>query len=93
MKRKINSVILMSLNTEHVFFNRPRCGGHRASLKLFMKTNFTPHQLLWAASHDWFISGDEFSIVCRNDWVKGGKVERDPIIHTNFNKLRNWAGY
>lgn len=36
--------------------------------------NFTPSQLAWARSHDWFISGNLSEIVCRNEWIKQGAV-------------------
>lgn len=50
--------------------------------------NFTLAQLTWAAQHDWYISGDIFKIVCRDD------LEPDHIkTFTDFATLRNWAGY
>jgi len=52
--------------------------------------NFTPAQLAWARSHDWFISGDRTEIKCREVYAhEPARV----ITFTNFKKLRDWAGY
>lgn len=55
--------------------------------------NFSPGQLAWARSHDWFISGNLSEIVCRNEWIKDGTRHEETVKHTNFRKLREWAGY
>jgi hypothetical protein len=60
--------------------------------------NFTQAQLEWARAHDWFVSGDlseitgESAIVdCNQNPPKVCGVDRQTF--TNFQTLRDWAGY
>ncbi len=48
--------------------------------------NFTKNQIKWASEHDWFVSGDASKIVCNEDGIKN-------VEFTNFQLLREWAGY
>ena len=58
-----------------------------------MKNNFTPQQVKWASRHDWFISGNESEIICKDDYIQAGMIFKGAITHTDFIGLRNWAGY
>lgn len=64
-----------------------------STLYRWEKDNFTPEQLAFARSHNWFISGNLSEIVCRNEWIKDGTRHEETVKHTNFRKLRDWAGY
>ena len=55
--------------------------------------NFTKQQLAWARSHDWFVSGNSWEILCRDESVKDGQLHTATVTHTNFQTLREWAGY
>lgn len=61
-------------------------------------TNFTNGQLKWASQHDWFVSGNQTEIVGQSDVVDCNVnppvlagVDRQTF--TNFQALRDWAGY
>ena len=60
--------------------------------------NFTSAQILWASQHDWFVTGNQAEIVGRNE-IWNGKhgvncaVEISNQAFTNFQALRDWAGY
>lgn len=69
------------------------CFSSREAQRNGTQINFTLGQLAWACSHDWFISGNLSEIVCRNEWIKDGTRHEETVKHTNFRKLRDWAGY
>ena len=59
-----------------------------------IKTNFTARQVKWASLHDWFISGNGESITVRNVvWGADKKVSVTTGFFSNFDDLRDWAGY
>lgn len=55
-----------------------------------MPANFTQQQIEWAALHDWFIFGGAYLIVCLDQYADGTTAI---VGHTNFQTLRDWAGY
>jgi len=54
---------------------------------------FSKNQIKWASQHDWFVSGNESQIVCRSEYFQSGKVTIETVVHTDFQTLRDWAGY
>lgn len=68
----------------------------RFAILSHMKTNFTSQQLEWAKRHDWFMRGDYQSIMGIEIFLnKNGGVTVTGMLKefTNFQALRNWAGY
>ena len=53
------------------------------------------HDVEWASKHDWFIEaipsqfrGKELRVIVKDDMVGG-----NTLVFTDFNKLKQWAGY
>jgi len=57
-----------------------------------MKTqNFTAGQIKWASEHSWFVSlNDNGNIVAKAEYSDG---TTNLVVHDNFQKMRDWAGY
>ena len=55
---------------------------------------FNKHRIVWAANHDWFIKAtlnmhsNVYTVFVKNDMVTG-----EVLKFTDFNELKNWAGY
>lgn len=50
-------------------------------------------QLAWAAAHDWYIghgtnANNEIFVKVRHDWIAD-----HALTFTDYQKLREWAGY
>jgi len=59
-----------------------------------MKNNMSITEVNWAMSHDWFIYAGTCSLTgCRFVYVKDDLIAGRKIKFTDYNKLRNWAGY
>lgn len=56
-------------------------------------TNFTDGQINWASQHDWFKAGNSQSITCYEDYTEAGLFKTKLVSFTNFQNLRDWAGY
>lgn len=58
-------------------------------------TNFTPNQIAWAKSHDWFCQeGSDGTIAVYDRFTINGVYSETVILWTDsFKALRNWAGY
>ncbi len=59
-----------------------------------MKNNFTPAQLKWASKHDWYVGGN-LAVIMANHVTADvhGNVSKEQVEFTNFQSLRDWAGY
>jgi hypothetical protein len=56
--------------------------------------NFTFSELGWAASHDWFCDGDRNEITVVDVVVTpSGETETKLRTFTDFQRLKDWAGY
>lgn len=56
--------------------------------------NFTFSELGWAASHDWFCDGDRNQITVVDVVVlPNGEQETKLRTFTDFQRLKDWAGY
>lgn len=58
----------------------------------------TAQQIKWAEQHDWFVKVGRYHVVGRESLVTGVLVKHDTIegetlIFTDYQALREWAGY
>jgi hypothetical protein len=67
----------------------------RAAESISFATKFTPQQMAWARSHDWFAEAlpDGTLIVTDSFTYKGRTYSERIMWGGTFAELRDWAGY
>jgi hypothetical protein len=54
-------------------------------------------QIEWASKHGWFFtyttSNGTYGVIANDDYCLDGKIHRTVVEFTDFQKLKEWAGY